>query len=304
MCTSSATGTRKGTNRENMIDYESIRQIFPEAKRKGQSVFIRCPFHSGGQERTPSLSILTQSKGGLQEGLCKCFSCGWAGTYKSLLTAVGVRTDDIVQHIDAPTALTPSKSTHITGMPWKYSQYMEMERGITAPTQERFKVFEKGTQIHMPVFTKDGFYAYSIARDLRHKQYYVDEYIRKEYLYALNEIDPLKTVFVVEGQIDALTLWETGFQAVALLSTTAVELVSILKDYPSPIVLAFDNDTAGQRATEQAKAILAGKVLYTLEIRDAKDINELWVQAYKELSYQKASNAFCRYIMEAIKRTK
>lgn len=288
-----------------MIEFESIRKIFPDAKRKGQSVFIRCPFHSDGQERTPSLSILTQNRGELREGLCKCFSCGWVGNYNSLLTAVGAKTDDIVQRVYAPMAVRPESSPiHMTGMPWKYSAYLDKERGISATTQERFKVYEKENQIHLPVFDKEGFYAYSIARDIFNKRYYVDELARKKHLYALNEVDTTKTLFVVEGQIDALTLWETGFQAVAVLSTTGESLVSILKDYPSPIVLAFDNDDAGRRATEQAKLILVGKALYTLAIEDAKDINELWVQAYKELTYQKASEAFCRYIMGAIRRSK
>lgn len=65
--------------------------------------------------------------------------------------------------------------------------------------------------------------------------------------YAMTK-EAKKPVFIVEGELDALSIIEVGGEAVALGSTTkAKALVELLKTQkPSqPLIIALDNDTAG-----------------------------------------------------------
>ena len=70
-----------------------------------------------------------------------------------------------------------------------------------------------------------------------------------------------KPVFIVEGELDALSIIEVGGEAVALGSTTkAKALVELLKaQKPSqPLIIALDNDTAGEKASQELTEGLKG----------------------------------------------
>ena len=68
-------------------------------------------------------------------------------------------------------------------------------------------------------------------------------------------------IFIVEGEFDALSIEEIGYEAIALGSTSMVErFVSNLDEMGTkpkyPFVISLDNDEAGQRATEKLLSIL------------------------------------------------
>lgn len=70
-----------------------------------------------------------------------------------------------------------------------------------------------------------------------------------------------KPVFIVEGELDALSIIEVGGEAVALGTTTkAKALVELLKAQKpaQPLIIALDNDRAGQKASEELIAELKG----------------------------------------------
>ena len=61
-------------------------------------------------------------------------------------------------------------------------------------------------------------------------------------------------VFVVEGEFDALSILDTGCEAVALCSiSNAGKLIDFMKEHgmKAPLILALDNDEAGVKATRQ-----------------------------------------------------
>lgn len=72
-------------------------------------------------------------------------------------------------------------------------------------------------------------------------------------LFNDRALEAEKPVFVVEGEIDALSFIEIGFEAVGLGSTSnGGKLVNALKRRKSnsPIILALDNDEGGQNAAK------------------------------------------------------
>ena len=50
---------------------------------KGHNAVIRCPFHSGGMERTPSMGILLEPRKGASPGVYSCFACKAKGSWSN-----------------------------------------------------------------------------------------------------------------------------------------------------------------------------------------------------------------------------
>ena len=89
-----------------------------------------------------------------------------------------------------------------------------------------------------------------------------------------------KPIFIVEGVFDARSITAVGGEAIALRGAGINKLVNEhLKKYPpaQPLVIALDNDTAGQEATKQLEAALQelGTRYYVYNpAGDHKDANE------------------------------
>ena len=109
-------------------------------------------------------------------------------------------------------------------------------------------------------------------------------------------------IFIVEGEIDALSIMEVGGVAVGLGSTSnAKKLLEILegKKLERPLILALDNDSRGRKAqAELEKLLQAQKTPYTIAVladKDTKDPNEMLV---------KNREAFKVRVEEAIRNAK
>ena len=92
-------------------------------------------------------------------------------------------------------------------------------------------------------------------------------------------------IFIVEGEIDALSIMEVGGVAVALGSTSnAKKLVEMVRDkqLERPLILALDNDSRGRQAQEELKQLLQAKkipyIIAELTTKDAKDPNDMLVR--------------------------
>ena len=103
---------------------------------------------------------------------------------------------------------------------------------------------------------------------------------KRKNLFGLNLAKKSKQGFLilVEGNIDVVALHQYGFDnAVASLGTSLTEeQATLLTRYTEQVVLIYDGDEAGQRATRRAIPILekAGIQVKVLQIRDAKDPDE------------------------------
>ena len=94
-----------------------------------------------------------------------------------------------------------------------------------------------------------------------------------------------KPIFIVEGEIDALSIMEVGGVAVGLGGTSnAKKLTEILegKKLERPLILALDNDSRGRQAQEGLKQLLQAKkipyIIAELTTKDAKDPNDMLVR--------------------------
>lgn len=85
-------------------------------------------------------------------------------------------------------------------------------------------------------------------------------YSKRRNLYGINLAKKTKrpNFILCEGNIDVITLHQAGFDnAVASMGTAlTIEQVRLLSRYTKELVLCYDNDTAGQLATDKAIQLL------------------------------------------------
>ena len=99
-------------------------------------------------------------------------------------------------------------------------------------------------------------------------------------LFSLNNAKNtgLRTLILCEGYMDVIALNAAGFQnAVATLGTALTsEQALLMKRYADKVIICYDADEAGQKATAKAIDILrnAGLIIRVLSIPDGKDPDE------------------------------
>lgn len=103
---------------------------------------------------------------------------------------------------------------------------------------------------------------------------------KKENLFAMNKAKNSKAgqILAMEGYMDVISLHQNGFDnAVASLGTAFTpEQAELIKRYADKVVLCYDADEAGQKATDRAGEILRDADIKTkvLKITDGKDPDE------------------------------
>ena len=152
------------------------------------------------------MSILTEQRSNAPRGLCHCFACGKKVMIEKLLEDVGADTQLALENPCQPNresvSLTTTQVLFKQQLPFRYSKYLE-GRGIGEEVQRKFKVYEKGKKVHMPIFSKEGIYLYDNARSTDGKRFFIESGANKS-LWGIEEIDLSKPVAVCESQIDAI----------------------------------------------------------------------------------------------------
>ncbi len=130
------------------------------------------------------------------------------------------------------------------------------------------------------------------------------------YHRAINEAKKLKTLIIVEGQMDAIRLYASGIKNVVATMGTALtkEHIKLLKKLNVKIVLCMDNDSAGEIATLKNGESLSEASLTTnvLRISGAKDPDEYIIKfgadAFDEAV--KASITYFDFKLNQLKKNK
>lgn len=107
--------------------------------------------------------------------------------------------------------------------------------------------------------------------------------------FAKNTAD--KRLILAEGYMDVIAVNQAGFENVVATLGTALtsEQARLIKTYASEVIIAYDSDEAGRKATDRATALLdeAGVTAKVLNFKGAKDpdeyIKKFGVQRFKLL---------------------
>ena len=108
---------------------------------------------------------------------------------------------------------------------------------------------------------------------------------KKKTLFAINNLKKLKTesdiesVIMVEGYMDAISLYQAGFKnVVASMGTSlTLEQAKLLKRYTNKVIVSFDGDSAGQKATVRSLNIFQdeGFDIRVLNLPNGKDPDDV-----------------------------
>lgn len=124
------------------------------------------------------------------------------------------------------------------------------------------------------------------------------------YLKALKQTQKLDYIIIVEGQIDLITMHNFGFtNSVACLGTALTPLhARMLSNLCNNVILSFDGDSAGQKATIRTIDTLVegGMNVKAIKIPENKDPDE-FLHTYGKEKYQELLDNALDYIEFKIK---
>lgn len=173
--------------------------------------------------------------------------------------------------------------------PRAHRQDWLLARGLTPATWERFHLGHNGTQFVVPIFDADG---QLIALRFRRDDAYLDESYPKytgvkgrngAYIYPEPQLasDTRDWVIVVEGELDAVRLWQDGKPAAAVTNGAGQvpKLVRMLAErYPriKTVYIATDMDEPGREAAKLSAqaATECGLKPVILGWAEGKDVTE------------------------------
>jgi DNA primase len=118
------------------------------------------------------------------------------------------------------------------------------------------------------------------------------------YFLAKEETKKLKSVILVEGQMDAIRLSSEGFKNVMATGGTSLtkEQIELLKKLKVKIILCLDNDNPGLEATYRIGEELIKNHLevYVIRLTDAKDPDE-YIKKFGSEAFQNNLKALTKY---------
>lgn len=291
-----------------MIDFQ--RELYTYAARfdpvvKGNCCWIKCPFHGGGQERTPSCCI-NLVKGKYPIGFFYCFACGKHGSWNDLAEKIGGLTkmegEELKHQELLTTRLTSAQTAALFGKEMEESidfkimidwNRREDWRGISGELLYKLgaKLFFnkqwKRNQIFLPAYQNGelkGGIKGALVKEPNYPSYLntAGPWVKKTlfpYDFTRKMERAKDFIAIVEGPRDALNLIQYGFPALAILgsknwSDLKCSMVTLLN--PKYIVLALDNDEAGIQALETIYASFKDSAeIIQMKFREGGDPGEL-----------------------------
>jgi len=233
--------------------------------QNGKEMELKCPFHD---DSTPSMYV------SMDNGAWICHAgCGSGGFIELVdrLEAVGHRPK-------------PAAKAHTS----------LLRRGITAEIAASWKICWNpdvgATEI--PCHDPEGAFVGYIWRmpDGQVPKYrYPAGFPRSRLLFGLHRLHLDRQIFLAEGPMDAIWLQAAGLPGVALLGAflSAGQMEILSKRLLREIILCFDNDKAGQLATEMATRQLRqeGFWVYRVELPPKfKDIQEVPIEKVPQVA--------------------
>lgn len=224
-----------------------------------------------------------------------------------LLEGYGYEVDDEENRLEIDLDATAARQKFFEKedvAPYSTPEYGYLEgRGVSRSVQDAFGIgYDRKGKGAVAFFWRDAFTGAIVNIKFRliheKKFYYADGGQQvKNHLYGLWEARQAghHDLYLVESEIDALYLWSVGIPAIALggsfLSESQKEIV-VRSDIES-LVIATDNDEAGNRVRRQIRRELGGDViLRDLVLPEGADVNDLSPEQLKEIPRRKMGYSF------------
>ena len=262
--------------KELLPDYLELLEEQGKVENRGEGYYV-CPFCNSGDKKNYTAAFHIDGT------RFNCFSCTEHGDIFDLVAHMENLSSDWKKHYNRTLKImrpyldgdksTKSREEYIPEftIPVDYTEYLHkchenvaqtdyfINRGLSKETIDRFNLGydpEKNL-VTIPYNPDCKGYVDRVLWDGNSKYYkHSNELFNVDTLYTYHTSDDIffniGYVFVTEGQIDAMSFMEIGLNAVGLGGTNEIKkLTKQLKEHSSNkiLILAFDNDKAGKRAT-------------------------------------------------------
>ena len=185
-----------------------------------------------------------------------------------------------------------SKNVHLNG-----SAERLQKRNISQKTCQFYRIYQYDATLRFPYFTSDG--VLQGVKVKTKKKVFTYEGISTDTLFGQHLFpNSGKRIVVTEGELDAASCYEAmpGWPMVSLPHGAASAKKDIQKQIPlfqgyQEIVLFFDNDTAGRKATEEACSVLPPGKVKIARLEAYKDASDALMDNQAELVRQAIWNA-------------
>lgn len=292
-----------------LLDYVAPGKL-QNIQYKTDDVRISCPVHKDGRERKPSCEIYVGDSEKMTWGTTHCFACGFSG---QLFDTIAEACDNTVSWakwwlkeyfteqilegsnvaMDAPIILPKnmkeeekSLDENILASFQSWHPYMG-KRKLSKEICKKYEVkYDKDSEcVVFPVRDINGKLKFLTRRSVNSKKFIIDKDIEKEVYLLYNQImEHKREVYVVESQINALTLETWGYPAVALLGTGSdYQYVQLRKSGILKYNLCFDGDEAGMKGTKKFIRNMPNCFISVIEIPSGKDVNDLTKDEFNKL---------------------
>lgn len=271
------------------------------------NIKITCPYHKDGKESHPSCFVYTsRDDDELEYGYFRCFTCGEKGHLYDLVShcldidiesakkwlVENFSNTFVEKELFLPKIeLKGTEYNYIDDNVLKeyafYHPYLE-DRGISFETAKKFQVGwnREHNSITFPVWDRHGRLTGITERYIDEKKFNIPTDMKKP-IYLLNFIieEGYTSVFVVESQINCLTLWEWGYPAIALFGTGSKLQYEILKTSGiRHYYLCFDGDDAGRSGANRFIKYMSRDVIITnINIPNGKDVNDMTKEEFEKI---------------------
>tara|TARA_R110000824_G_scaffold120898_1_gene276650 strand:- start:95 stop:1768 length:1674 start_codon:yes stop_codon:yes gene_type:complete len=233
----------------------------------------KCPECSPTRRKQsdPCLSV------NIDEGIWKCHHCGWKGSLN--------KKNDT--YIPPPPIIKPKPPK--TDIPDKVYKWFE-DRGISQAVVDDAKIGYDNRWIHFP-FYKDG-EVVNIKSRTADKQFRQAKNAEKCF-YRFDVMSGMETIIITEGEMDALSLVEAGYNNVVSVPDGAIAPNSNPSDRKfsyllsaeehlmnaTTIILAMDNDSSGNAMREELSRRIGREKCYRVNYPEGcKDMNEVLIK--------------------------
>jgi twinkle protein len=290
-----------------MINHESIMQLkaiakvsdivgsFVKLKKSGSDYVGNCPFHN---EKTPSFKIPVNGN------FYKCFGCGESGdVFSFVMKQTNCNFNDAVEYVakfynfqlekDSKEYIRPVQ--RLEKIHAQFIKYFE-DRGISNNTLLRFKISQ--SLEWMPKAQKEtnvvcfNYFRNDELINIKFRGPGKDFKLAKDaelIFYNLDAIKDTDTAVVVEGEIDAMSMYEAGiYNVVSVPNGTAPRGVMRLPyldncaEYfidKKQIIIATDNDEVGQNLKDELSRRFGIEKCSFIEYpKDCKDANDVLIK--------------------------
>lgn len=266
-----------------MLTPSSLLACLPEDRSpqvRGDNIWICCPWHAGGRETTPSLSINVSSDK-FQIGFWHCFGCGKSGMWNTLAQALRLPPAALLP-VATPindalrTRLLGSKRVESFNTDELTGAWTGDWRGIRGDLLKElgavsaFLVKYSESRIKLPVVIDGNLQGAIYASPVKTSRSYLyspgswieGAVFPYDHVRRMLKTVRRRVILIGEGPRDALNPIQYGLPALAILATQArtftAKVGHVMALEPDLVLIATDPDEAGVKAAKRLAAAFKG----------------------------------------------